>query len=82
MPTMPRVQVVSSIAATGPSNNGKPLTEESPLHPITNYGLSKVNVEALAHQYGLNRKLPVIIVRPSMVFGEGIKAGPIFSDDF
>ena len=60
----------SSISVYGPSE--QVMTETSPLHPISPYGLSKLMAERL-HQVwrerGANRRL--IIVRPGVVYGPG-----------
>jgi len=66
-----RLVVASSIAATGPSRDGEPVTEASARRPITNYGRSKVAVEDLCQSYHQNKKLPVVVVRPPMVYGVG-----------
>ncbi|RSJ33772.1 GDP-6-deoxy-D-mannose reductase [Streptococcus sp. BCA20] len=66
-----KIVIVSSIAATGPSLNGKPLTEESPMLPITSYGESKKMGELLAREYYLEYGLPIVVVRPPMVYGVG-----------
>jgi dihydroflavonol-4-reductase len=57
----------SSQAAAGPSPDGTPLTEESPCHPITPYGRSKLQGEVYAHEF--SSKLPITIIRPSAVYG-------------
>jgi nucleoside-diphosphate-sugar epimerase len=67
-PTIKRVLVVSSQTACGPSLDGKPCTEETPEHPITRYGKSKLAEEQLVKSY--MTKLPITIVRPPAVYGE------------
>lgn len=62
-----RFVYVSSQAAVGPSRNGKPLTEDSPCHPISHYGRSKMLAEKEVLRY--RDRLPVTIVRPSAVYG-------------
>jgi len=58
---------VSSLAAVGPTNGGDPICENSPYHPVSDYGKSKM----LAEQEVLKAKskLPVTIIRPSAVYG-------------
>jgi len=63
-----RVLIVSSQTACGPSLMGKPSNEETPEHPITRYGKSKLAQEQLAKSY--MAKLSITIVRPSAVYGE------------
>jgi nucleoside-diphosphate-sugar epimerase len=58
---------VSSLAASGPSLNGKPLTELLPAMPITPYGKSKAEAEELVLSY--KEKFPVTILRPPPVYG-------------
>ena len=72
-PQLKKVLIVSSIAATGPSRDGLPLTETSVPAPITNYGKSKLAVEKLALEYFKEKNVPVTIVRPPMVYGVGDK---------
>jgi nucleoside-diphosphate-sugar epimerase len=60
---------MSSIAATGPSRDGNLLDETSELKPITNYGVSKVEVEKLCKYYYDNFNVPVVTIRPPMVYG-------------
>jgi dihydroflavonol-4-reductase len=58
---------VSSQAAVGPSLDGTPINEEAHYHPVSHYGKSKMlgELEVLRTQ----RRLPVTIVRPSVVYG-------------
>ncbi len=60
---------ISSMAAAGPSEWGKPMTEEIPMHPITAYGRSKAagETEALAFKDKIN----IAIIRPPGVYGPG-----------
>lgn len=58
---------VSSLAAVGPSLNGRPQTEEAVCCPITDYGMSKLKGEREVRKYlGI---LPITIVRPPVVYG-------------
>ena len=58
-----KVVIVSSQTACGPSVDGKPVTEETPEHPITRYGKSKLAQEQLAKKY--MNKLPIKVVDPT-----------------
>jgi nucleoside-diphosphate-sugar epimerase len=63
----PRVVLVSSLAAAGPSPDGHPLTEDEPPHPVTAYGRSKLAQERLAQEFG--GRVDVVVVRPPAVYG-------------
>jgi len=58
---------LSTLAALGPSKEGRPAREEDEPHPITDYGRSKLlgEVEVLKHR----ERLPVTIVRAPAVYG-------------
>jgi dihydroflavonol-4-reductase len=57
----------SSLAACGPSLDGRPLTEMTPPHPITTYGKSKRAAEEECER--ARKDLPVTILRLSAVYG-------------
>lgn len=63
-----RFVVVSSQTVTGPSLDGKPVTEETKCRPITTYGKSKLEEEKVAITYA--NKLPITICRAPAVYGE------------
>lgn len=62
-----RFVYVSSIAVTGPSPDGYPMTEETPCKPITYYGESKLAGEKEVQKF--MDKLPAVIVRPPAIYG-------------
>ena len=66
-----RIVIQSSIAATGPSRDGLPLTEESELRPLTNYGRCQANMEVAALRHRAETGSPVVIIRSAMTYGEG-----------
>jgi nucleoside-diphosphate-sugar epimerase len=66
-PNPPVVILVSSLAAAGPARAGRPLTEDSPSCPVSQYGKSKRAAELAAHEFA--DSVPVTIVRPPLVFG-------------
>jgi nucleoside-diphosphate-sugar epimerase len=60
---------VGSLAALGPASAGKPVTEESPPHPISNYGASKLSGQLIAESH--MDRLPISIIIPPAVYGPG-----------
>ena len=68
MPVAPRRIVhVSSLAAVGPSPDGKPLSEDAAPHPLTWYGRSKLAAENAVRASALAAR--TVIVRPPVVYG-------------
>ncbi|MBN1938836.1 MAG: NAD(P)-dependent oxidoreductase, partial [Candidatus Aminicenantes bacterium] len=63
----PRFVFLSTTAAGGPSPDGRPLREDDPPRPVSDYGQSKL----LGEEAVLSRKedLPVSIVRVGPVYG-------------
>jgi nucleoside-diphosphate-sugar epimerase len=59
--------LVSSLAAIGPSRDGRPVDEETQAAPITPYGESKLMGEEAVRAVG--DLLPCTIVRPPAVYG-------------
>ncbi len=66
-PVLRRFVFVSSLAACGPSPDGEPLDETGESAPVSLYGRSKLDAEALLQESAL----PVVIVRPPAVYGPG-----------
>lgn len=65
-PNLSRFVLVSSLAAAGPSSGGQiSAKEDAPSQPLTWYGKSKLEAEAVIQNAGL----PFTIVRPPIVFG-------------
>lgn len=61
----PRFILVSSMAAGGPAQRGRPLSGDEPPAPVTMYGRSKLAGEALVRE----TRLRWTIIRPPMVYG-------------
>jgi len=59
---------VSSLAAVGPTPPDQKVDEETPCHPLTYYGKSKLMGEEIALGYA--SELPMVILRPPVVYGE------------
>jgi nucleoside-diphosphate-sugar epimerase len=62
-----RVIFLSSVAASGPSTNGKPVRESDPPRPITPYGKSKLMGEYEALKF--KTVFPIVILRIAAAFG-------------
>jgi len=63
-----RFVLVSSQAAAGPSReDGTPVTEQDPPHPVSLYGRTKLEAEMAC--LAVSERLPITIIRPSTVFG-------------
>lgn len=72
----PRLVLVSSLAAAGPSPSGRPLTEEDPLCPVEWYGESKAEAERIAFSY--RDRLEVTAARPARILGPGDRENRVF----
>ena len=66
-PKAPRVVLVSSIAAAGPTTRGQIRMEADPPMPVSHYGRSKLAAEQAAARFAAT--VPVTVVRPGIVFG-------------
>ncbi len=62
-----RLVHVSSLAAAGPSAADRPLTEEDPERPVSQYGRSKLAGEQIVRQSPVGER--AVIVRPPVVYG-------------
>jgi nucleoside-diphosphate-sugar epimerase len=65
----PVVVLVSSLAAAGPSPDGRLRTEADRPVPVSEYGRSKRTAELTARRFAAD--VPITVVRPSIVFGPG-----------
>jgi nucleoside-diphosphate-sugar epimerase len=59
---------VSSLAAVGPTLPDQKVDEDTPCHPLTYYGKSKLTGEEIALGYA--SELPMVVLRPPVVYGE------------
>tara|TARA_B100000683_G_scaffold75048_1_gene73933 strand:- start:1305 stop:2279 length:975 start_codon:yes stop_codon:yes gene_type:complete len=72
-----RFILISSLAAAGPSPDGTPKLNTSPLTPISPYGESKVQAEELVQQ--AKTRFHMGIVRPPAIYGpEDTRLLPLF----
>lgn len=58
---------LSSLAAAGPADDAKGISEDSSCHPVSYYGKSKLKGENAVSNY--KESLPVTILRPPVVYG-------------
>jgi nucleoside-diphosphate-sugar epimerase len=61
--------VVASTSSVYGENDGRPLTEEAPLRPVSPYGMTKAAAEQLIDVYRRDRGVPVVCLRFFTVFG-------------
>jgi len=66
-PGIEKFILISSLAAAGPSRDGRPVTDSDAPRPVSDYGKSKLFGENEA--LGKKDRLPVVILRPSAVYG-------------
>ncbi len=66
-PQLRRFVHISSQAAVGPTRGGTITDETTPFHPITTYGISKM--EAEKECLAVMEEIPITIVRPPAVYG-------------
>ncbi len=71
MEKRPKVVLASSSAVYGLTKSTRPVTERSPLRPITEYAVSKVVQETAALRYHYAFGLDVVIVRMFNLLGPG-----------
>ena len=62
-----RFVLISSQTAGGPSLDGNPVTEETPPHPLTTYGKSKLAAEIESREF--REDFPVTILRLPAIYG-------------
>jgi nucleoside-diphosphate-sugar epimerase len=66
-PGIEKFILISSLAAAGPGEDGKPAKESDSPHPVSDYGRSKLLAEQETLTY--RDKFPVVIIRPPAVYG-------------
>lgn len=71
---VPRFVFVSSIKALADSDRGHPLQETDERHPQDPYGISKAEAEVALQEFSYRTGLTVVIVRPPLVYGPGVRA--------
>lgn len=71
MEKRPKVVLASSSAVYGLTKSARPITERSPLRPVTEYAVSKIAQETAALRYHYAFGLDVVIVRMFNLLGPG-----------
>ncbi|HEY3595309.1 MAG TPA: NAD(P)-dependent oxidoreductase [Polyangiaceae bacterium] len=66
-PALKRFVYVSSLAAMGPSHDGKPIPGDCEPRPVTHYGRSKLRAEQAVR--AAKDELPVTVIRPPFIYG-------------
>jgi nucleoside-diphosphate-sugar epimerase len=66
-PGLKRFVYVSSLAAVGPSLDGKPVPDDAEPRPVTHYGRSKLAAERAV--LAMKDRLPVVVIRPPLIYG-------------
>ena len=69
-----RFVYASSIKAVAELDPGRPLRESDPACPEDAYGRSKLEAEMALRQWGEESGLDVVVVRPPLVYGPGVRA--------
>ncbi|WP_413658170.1 UDP-glucose 4-epimerase family protein [Paraburkholderia phenoliruptrix] len=69
-----RFVFVSSIKAVGESSTGRPIAETDEPAPTDPYGISKLEAERALTEYGRSSGMEIVIVRPPLVYGPGVRA--------
>jgi len=66
-PGLKRFVYVSSLAAVGPSADGKPVGDDALPRPVTQYGRSKLAAEEAV--LAAKDRIPVTVIRPPLIYG-------------
>jgi 2-alkyl-3-oxoalkanoate reductase len=66
-PGLKRFVYVSSLSAVGPSADGKPVPDDAPPRPVTQYGRSKLAGERAV--LAAKDRIPVTVIRPPLIYG-------------
>jgi len=69
-----RFVFLSSIKVNGEQTTGRPYTEDDLPRPEDAYGVSKWEAEQALHEIAAKTGLDVVILRPPLVYGPGVKA--------
>ncbi len=68
-----RFVFLSSIKVNGESTDTRPFTRDDTPQPLDAYGISKHEAEAALRQIGAETSMEIVILRPPLVYGPGVK---------
>jgi nucleoside-diphosphate-sugar epimerase len=68
-----RFVYVSSVKAVGEASVGSPITDSTRPAPTKSYGRSKLIAEEAARRVGAESAIEVVVVRPPIVYGPGVR---------
>jgi UDP-glucose 4-epimerase len=69
-----RFVFVSSVKAMAEASTGRPIGEADTPAPVDPYGISKLEAERALLDYGRVSGLEIVVVRPPLVYGPGVRA--------
>ena len=69
-----RFLFLSSVKVNGETSAGRGLVESDPAAPVDSYGVSKAQAEERLKAVAAETGMEVVIVRPPLVYGPGVKA--------
>lgn len=69
-----RLVFISSIKVLGEATHGSPFRADDVPNPVDPYGVSKMEAEQLIFETSKSRGMEVVVVRPPLVYGPGVRA--------
>ena len=64
---------LSTIKVNGEQSTGKPFSAEDSVNPLESYAISKWEAEKTLKEIGSESGMEIVIIRPSLVYGAGVK---------
>lgn len=69
-----RLVFLSSVKVNGEATEGRAFSESDPPAPADDYAVSKMQAEACLHRIAAETGMEVVILRPPLVYGPGVRA--------
>lgn len=69
----PSTKIIFTSSASVYGNQKKKISEKARLSPISNYGKNKILIEKKMSHYSKQKKLDILVLRISSIYGEGLK---------